>query len=166
MATHSSILAWKIPWTEEPGKLQPMESQRVKHAHCLRKQLESERETHSVMSDSLRLHGLYSPWNFPSQNIGVGSLSLPGIEPRIEPRSPTLQEDSLLAEPQGKPQNTGVDSLSLLQQIFPTQESNQGLLHCRRILYQLSYQGSPENSLNLSKLEFWQVKTCLMSTWL
>ena len=27
MATHSSILAWEIPWTEEPGKLQPMESQ-------------------------------------------------------------------------------------------------------------------------------------------
>ena len=31
------------------------------------------------------------------------------------------------AEPQGKPKNTGVGSLSLLQQIFPTQESNQGL---------------------------------------
>ena len=40
-------------------------------------------------------------------------------------------------------QNTGVGSLSLLQGIFLTQESNQGLLHCRRILYQLSYQGSP-----------------------
>ena len=34
-------------------------------------------------------------------------------------------------------------SLSLLQRIFLTQESNQGLLHCRQILYQLSYQGSP-----------------------
>ena len=31
MATHSSILAWKIPWTEEPGKLQPMGSLRVGH---------------------------------------------------------------------------------------------------------------------------------------
>ena len=31
MATHSSILAWKIPWTEEPGRLQYMGSQRVKH---------------------------------------------------------------------------------------------------------------------------------------
>ena len=31
MATHSSILAWKIPWTEEPGKLQFMELQRVRH---------------------------------------------------------------------------------------------------------------------------------------
>ena len=31
MATLSSILAWKIPWTEEPGGLQSMESQRVRH---------------------------------------------------------------------------------------------------------------------------------------
>ena len=31
MATHSSILAWKIPWTEEPGGLQSMGSQRVEH---------------------------------------------------------------------------------------------------------------------------------------
>ena len=47
--------------------------------------------------------------------------------------------------PQGKPKNTGVASLSL-QRIFPTQELNQGLLHCRRILYQLSYQGNPTRS--------------------
>ena len=32
MATHSSILAWRIPWTEEPGGLQSMESQRVGHS--------------------------------------------------------------------------------------------------------------------------------------
>ena len=31
MVTHSSTFAWKIPWTEEPGKLQSMVSQRVKH---------------------------------------------------------------------------------------------------------------------------------------
>ena len=31
MATHSSILAWRIPWTEEPGGLQFMEAQRVEH---------------------------------------------------------------------------------------------------------------------------------------
>ena len=31
MATHSSVLAWKIPWTEEPGRLQSMGSQRVRH---------------------------------------------------------------------------------------------------------------------------------------
>ena len=39
-------------------------------------------------------------------------------------------------------QNAGVGSLSLLQKIFPTQESNWGLLHCRWILYQQSYEGS------------------------
>ena len=62
---------------------------------------------------------------------------------RIKPRSPTLQADSLPAEPQGKPKNTGVGSLFLLQGIFLIQELNQSLLPCRRILYQLSYQGSP-----------------------
>ena len=31
MATHSSTLAWEIPWTEEPGRLQSMGSQRVRH---------------------------------------------------------------------------------------------------------------------------------------
>ena len=31
MATHSSILVWRIPWTEEPGGLQPMELQRLRH---------------------------------------------------------------------------------------------------------------------------------------
>ena len=40
-------------------------------------------------------------------------------------------------------QNTGVDNLSLLQEIFPTHRLNPGLLHCRQILYQLSHKGSP-----------------------
>ena len=62
-------------------------------------------ESHSVVSDSLRPHALYSPWNSLGQNTGVGSLSL-------------------------------------LQGIFPTQGLNPGLPHCRRILYQLSHQGS------------------------
>ena len=39
--------------------------------------------------------------------------------------------------------NTGVGCYSLLQDIFPTQGSNPGLPHCRRILYHLSHQGSP-----------------------
>ena len=64
-------------------------------------------------------------------------------QPRIKPRSPALQVDSLPAEAQGKPKNSGVGSLSLLQQIFPTQESNWDLLQCRQILCQLSYQESP-----------------------
>ena len=67
-----------------------------------------------------------------------------------QPRSPTLQVDSLPAEPPGKPKNTGVGSLSLLQRIFLTQQLNRSLLHCRWIFttalqmdfYQLSYQES------------------------
>ena len=70
-------------------------------------------------------------------------LSRGSSQPRVKARSPTLQVDSSPAEPQGKSKNTGVGSLSLLQSIFQTQESNQGLLHCRQIVYQLSYQGSP-----------------------
>ena len=54
-------------------------------------------ESHSVVSDSLRPHGLYSLWNSLGQNTGMGSLSL-------------------------------------LRGIFPTQGSNPGLPHCRRIL--------------------------------
>ena len=45
--------------------------------------------------------------------------------------------ESLPAEPQGKPKNTGVGSLFPLQRIFLIQESNWGLLHCRRILYRV-----------------------------
>ena len=48
-------------------------------------------------------------------------------------------------------QNTGVGSLSLFQGIFPTQGSNPGLPHCRRILYQLSHKGSPFLCLTLNK---------------
>ena len=68
---------------------------------------ESESESHSVVSNSLWPHGLYSSWNSPGQN-------------------------------------TGVSSLSLLQGIFPTQGLNPGLPHCRWILYQLSHRGSPK----------------------
>ena len=96
-------------------------------------------ESHSVVSDSLQPHGLYSLWNSPGESPSPGDLPNLGIEPR----SPTLQVDSLPAELQGKPKNTGMGSLSLLQQIFLTQELNQGLLHCRQTLYQLSYEGSP-----------------------
>ena len=82
----------------------------------------SERESRSVVSNSLRPHGLYSPWNSSGQNTGVGSISLLQgnlPNPGIESRSPTLQADSLPAEPPGKPKNTGLGSVPLLQGIFP-----------------------------------------------
>ena len=71
-------------------------------------------------------------------------VAIPFSRGSFKTRSSTLQADFLPAEPQGKPKNTGVGSLFFLQGILPTQELNWGLLHCRRILYQLSYQGSPQ----------------------
>ena len=89
---------------------------------------------------------LLCPWAFSRQEYWSGlPCPPPGdlTSPRIGPRSPVLQPGSLLIEPPWKPKNTGVGSLSHLQGIFPTQESNPGLLHCRHILYQLSYRGNP-----------------------
>ena len=77
----------------------------------------------------------WSWYTFPSP----GNLSNPGIKPR----SPALQVDSLPVEHQRSPRT--LEWVSLLQWIFRTQESNQGLLHYRQILYQLSYQGSLPN---------------------
>ena len=85
----------------------------------------------------------WSELSFPSP----GDFPNPGIEPGF----PALQTDALpseppekpiTSEPQAKPKSIGVGSLSLLQGIFPTQESNWGLLHCRQILYQLAYQAN------------------------
>ena len=53
--------------------------------------------------------------------------------------SNSLQPHGLHSPWNSPDQNTGVGSLSLLQGIFPTQESNWGLLHCGQILYQLSW---------------------------
>ena len=110
--------------------------------------------SHSIMSNSLKPHGLQPtrllcPWGFSRQEYWSG-LPCPPPEdlpnPGIEPRSPALQEILYHLGHQGsKPKNTGVGSLSLLQGIFLTQESNQGLLRCMWILYQLSYQGFVAN---------------------
>ena len=70
-----------------------------------------------------------SPRDLPNKGIESGALA--------------LQADSLPAKPPWKAKNTRVGSPSVLQGIFPTQESNWGLLYCRRILCRLSDQGSP-----------------------
>ena len=104
---------------------------------------QSESESCSVVSDYLRLHGQLLEFSRPeywSQQLFSSPGDLPN--PGIEPSSPTLQANSLPAELQEKPNSTGVGILSLLQQIFPPQESNWGCLLCRWTLYQLSHQGS------------------------
>ena len=125
-------------------------------------------KSHSVVSDSLWTHGLYSPWNSPGQNTGVGSLSLlQGIFP-TQGSNPGLPHcrwvDSLPAESPGKPKKIGVGSRSLLQWIFPTQGLNRGLLHCGRILYQLSQRGSP-GSYTIIYYSHLSLKTPLWAGW-
>ena len=106
-----------------------------------------------VLSDSLQPCGtqparLLCPCGFSSQEYQSGFQCHPPGDlpnPGIKPRAPTWQADSLLSEPPRKPKNTGVGILSLLQGNLLTQELNQGLLHYRKILYQLSYPGSYAN---------------------
>ena len=86
------------------------------------------------------VHGVTKSWTWLSDVHFPSPGDFPN--PGIEPRSPTLQVDSLPAELIEKPKNTGVGSRSLLQEIFLTQESNRSLLHCRWILYQLNHQGN------------------------
>ena len=68
---------------------------------------------------------LATPWTAAHQVPLSMEFSRPGDlpDPGIKPRSPILQAHSLPAEPQGKPKNAVVGSLSLLQGIYPTQDS-------------------------------------------
>ena len=117
-----------------------------------------------VMASSLTPNGvlptrLFCPWGFARQEYWSGLPCPPPDDlpnQGIKSRSSTLQADSLPSKPPGKPMNTGVGSLCLLHGIFLTQELNWGLLHCRWILYQLSYQGSPfiyNGILHIQRLE-------------
>ena len=81
----------------------------------------------------------------PGKNTGLGCYALlqGSSQPRDQPQVSHIAGKLFMSEPLGKAKNTGWGGPSILQGIFPTQESNQGLLHCRWILYLLSYQGSP-----------------------
>ena len=92
MANHSSTLAWKILWTEEPGGLQSMGLQRVGH---------------NWATELNWTERLLCPWGFPGKSTGVVChFLLQGIFPvktGIEPRSPAWHADYLLSESPGKP---------------------------------------------------------------
>ena len=73
MATHSGILAWRRPWTEEPGRLQPMESQSqtrlsdftfIFHFHALEKEM----ATHSSVL-AWRIPGTGEPGGLPRTEV-------------------------------------------------------------------------------------------------
>ena len=90
--------------------------------------------SHSVMPNSLQPRRL-QPARLLIYGDSPGKNTMPSSRGSSQPRFATLPVDSLPAEPLGKPQNTGVGSLSLLWWVFPTQELNWGLLHCRQTLY-------------------------------
>ena len=90
------------------------------------------------------VHGIFKARILEWVALSWSRSLFPSPNPGFELTSPTLQADSLPAEPPQKPKNTGVGSPSLLQRIFLTQGSNPGLPPCRQILYQLSYQESPD----------------------
>ena len=98
------------------------------------------------------------------KNTGVGCHALLGIFPTqgLNPGLPHWRWIFLSFEPPGKPKNTGVGSLSLLQGNFLTQELNWGLLNCRWILYQLSYLRSMQGFSFLQMLS----KSCYLIFWI
>ena len=99
----------------------------------------------------IQVYGLYvTPWTITIHGIPQARIlewvAIPSPTGFSQPRDQTQVScivGGFFTELPGKPKNIGVGSLSLLWRIFLIQESNQGLLHCRRILYQLSYQGNP-----------------------
>ena len=109
-------------------------------------------ESPSVVSDSLRPHGLYSPQNSPGQNTGVGSLSLLQENlpnPGIKSSSPTLQVDSFPAEPQRKPGRGDICILWLIYIVVwqkPTQ-------HCKAISSSKEYIKKKKKKRDLSSSE-------------
>ena len=107
---------------ERPPQHMILIEQNFKYIKCLNPVKVS--EVSSVMSYSV------TPW------IVHGVLQARILEWVVVPfsRGSSQTRESLPAEPPGKPKKTGVGSLSILQGIFPTQELNWGLLHCRQIL--------------------------------
>ena len=109
---------------------------------------EGESDNHSVMSDSLRPHGVHGILQARILEWVVVPFSRGTSQPRdwtqvshFAGRFFTSWAPRILEW-----------VIYLLQGIFLTQESEQGLLHCRWILYQLSYQGSPYDTWNLEFL--------------
>ena len=86
---------------------------------------------------------MLKPQRAPSQSVAVLCLATQSCLTLCDPMDCSPPGSYVHGDSPAK--NTGVGSLSLLQQIVPTQGSNPGLPHCRRILYLLSHQGSPPN---------------------
>ena len=158
MAPHSSTLAWKIPWMEDPGGLQSMRSQRVGHdwatslslftfMHWRRKWqptpvfcVENPRDggawwaaVYGVAQSRTRLKWLSSSSSSPVPKYSMLCCVTESCLTLCNPMDCSLPGSSVHGDSPGK--NIGVYCHALLQGIFPTQGLNPGLPHCRRILY-------------------------------
>ena len=121
MATHSCILAWRTPWTEQPGGLQSMGSHRVRQDLARRVIMRNVLNKAQCLIAAAAAKSLQScptlcdPWTvahrappsmgFSRQEYWSGSpFPSPGDlpDPGIEPGSPTLQADTLTSAPPGK----------------------------------------------------------------
>ena len=165
IATQYSILACRIPWTEEPGGLQSMGSQRVRHDWM------TNIHTHKHIWNGYNKDLLYSPRNFIQYSI----MTYNGKDLKKNRHINICVTESLVVHlrhckssmccarllscvwlcdlrgcsPPGSSvhgdspgENTGMGRRALHHRIFPTQGSNPCVLHCRWILYHLSHQGT------------------------
>ena len=146
MAPHSSTLAWKIPWMEEPGSLQSMGSLRVGHDWVTSLSLFT-----FIIGEGngnpLQCFYLENP-----RDIGAWWASVYGVTQSWTRLKRLSSSSSRLLFPWDSPgKNTGVGCHALLQGFFLTQGSNPGLLHCRQILYHLSHQENPSSQVHEGK---------------
>ena len=142
MATRSSTIAWRIPWTEEPGGLQSTGSQRVGHNWATSLSLtflfRCKEKSFSVpaldtwgYSKNLRKYSSHYWKEHVKVKVWVVQSYLTLCNPMVPAR--------LLCPWKSPEKNTEVSSHSLHQGIFPTQGSNLGCLHYRQILHHLSH---------------------------
>ena len=105
---------------------------------------ESESESCSVVSDSFRPHELYSPWNSPGQDTGMGSLSLlQGIFPTqgLNPGLPLCRQILYQLSHKGSPRILEWVACPFSRESSRPRHPTRGLLRCRRILDQVSHKG-------------------------
>ena len=108
-------------WTRRPGVLRFMALQRIGHNWVTELNWTDTKKIQTPPSVSISVQILYESRSVVSHSLWPQGLCSSWNSPG---------------------QNTGVGSLSLLQWIFPTHESNRGLPHCRQILYQLNHKGN------------------------
>ena len=138
MTTHSSILAWRIPWTEEPGGLQSMGLQRFVHDWATK-------HKHSTRLISPKLL-CSSPHPRLSSEIVLLTACMHACLLSLSVVFDTLQPQAQSPYPS---KNTGVGCHFLLLGIFPTQVSNPCLLNLQVDSLPLCHLGNPNTSYYL-----------------